>query len=353
MRASYIAYRKVGEHRGGKRIWLQGNSLDDAGFGIGDEYQTEVEPDKITLTLSEKGDRKVARKKITGKDEYSPVIDLSSQLIARFFEQFERCKISFFSHGVIVITYHPTDKKIVERLNKFYQAIKNRMVKTGSLSHGGGIMSTALHEGLTDSGFDTDLKFAIELEEKYLKSSLNNSPIWNGSSLAIEGLMEDVELELLDELVLFEAGLPCTGASISGRTKNKLKFAEQHESAGRLFYSFLSQIQKTNPAIIVLENVKQYVNTISFHVIQDVLDGWGYDVGEVQVLNGQTFGSIENRERMFMVAVSKGIEFDWSNVFNHIPDKPYNTIGELLDPISDNDPMWSEMSNGITERAFP
>ena len=347
MNASYIAYRKVGEHRSGKRIWLQGNSLDDAGFSIGDSFTVTIaNEDQIVLTINDTGTRKVARKKVTGQDRYLPVVDLDNKLVSDFFKHLNRCKIIFFPHGEIIVTYHPGDKQIMKRLNNFYQAIATRMITTGSLSHGGGIMTDAIHTGLHNAGFDTQMVFAIEKEQKYLGSSLNNSSIWSGNSLAIEGLMEDVELNELDEVFLFEAGLPCTGASLSGRAKNGNKYAETHESAGRLFYSFLSQIQVTNPVIILLENVKQYKDTLSMHIIKDVLKSWGYQTSDsIQILNGHDeFGSIENRERMFFIAVSDGIDFDWDNVRNHRPETRYYTVGDILDPIPEASELWSEMT---------
>ena len=341
--AIYVIYRKIGEHKTNKRVWLQGQCLEDAGFGIGANYELDIiNNQKIVLTLSSSGNRKVSQKKKPSQ-KLQPVVDLNNQLISAFFGQFERAKFTFFISGMIVITYHPTDELIVQRLNKVKEAVIERKVSIGSNAHGGGIMSSAINDGLAEAGFQGNMVFAIEKEHKYLDSSLKNSPVWTGSSLAIEGSMEEIELTLLNSVLLYEVGLPCTGASVAGRAKNKLKFAEQHESAGRLFYSFLSHIHQVNPAVVLLENVKQYANTISLHVILDVLDGWGYQTDDaLRILNGRHFGAIENRERMFVVCPSKGLSFDWDWVESQ---QSFSSacVGDILDEVSQSSPLWSEM----------
>ena len=339
----YVAYRKIGERNSKKRLWLQGQSLEDAGFNVGSTFDVEFTENRITLTLNGAGSFKVSRKK-QRNDQVQPVVDINNQSITDFFGQFERARISFYVNGMIVITYHPTDQLIAQRLYAVEQAITQRVVPIGSNAHGGGIMSSAIHDGLSCSGFKGDLIFAIEKEQKYIESSMQNSPIWSAYSMAIEGGMEEVETSLLSKVLLYEAGLPCTGASVAGRAKKKLAFAEQHESAGRLFYSFLSHIQQINPAIVVLENVKQYANTISLHVILDVLDGWGYQTDDaIRILNGRHFGSIENRERMFMVCPTKGLDFNWQLLDKQQALSSVTCVGDILDHVPENSPLWSEM----------
>jgi len=339
----YVAYRKIGERNSKKRLWLQGQSLEDAGFNVGSTYKVEFTSDCITLTLNDSGKFKVSRKKQRNA-HIQPVVDINNQSLSEFFGHYERAKISFYVNGMIIITYHPTDKLIAQRLYSVEQAIAQRIISIGSNAHGGGIMSSAVHEGLSNSGFKSQLVFAIEKEQKYLESSLSNSPVWSAYSLAIEGNMEEVETSLLSNVLLYEAGLPCTGASVAGRASKKLAFAEQHESAGRLFYSFLSHIQQINPAIVVLENVKQYANTISLHVILDVLNGWGYQTDDaIRILNGRDYGSIENRERLFMVCPTKGLDFDWQLLENHQTVNPVTCVGDILDDVPDNSSLWSEM----------
>jgi len=341
--AMYIAYRKIGMRNARKRLWLQGQSLQDAGFNVGASFEIEVTANQIKLTINSSGKFKVSRKKQRNA-QVLPLVDINNQSITDFFGQFERARISFYINGEIVITYHPTDQLIAQRLYAVEQAITQRIVSIGSNAHGGGIMSSAIHEGLSDAGFKCDLLFAIEKEPSYLESSMKNSPAWSPYSLAIEGNMEEVELSLLKHVLIYEAGLPCTGASVAGRAKNKLAFAEQHQSAGQLFYSFLSHIQQVNPAVVILENVKQYAKTVSMHVILDVLSGWGYQTeNAIRILNGQDYGSIENRERLFMICPSQGLDFNWQLLDKHQHVNTTHCVGSILDNVPDNSLLWSEM----------
>ena len=191
--------------------------------------------------------------------------------------------------------------------------------------------------GLKDSGFTSFLGFGVEIEQKYLECSLKNNPVWSDDSLAVEAPMENVIVGDLPEVDLFVAGLPCTGASKAGKSKNKLSHAEDHKGAGALFIAFLNIIKQINPAIIVLENVPQYASTASMAVIRATLDTWGYDLHET-VLNGNAMGALENRDRFVMVAVTKGMDCDLRQI---VPVRQKEScLAEILDEVSDLDPVW-------------
>src|SRR5690606_23330913 len=157
--------------------------------------------------------------------------------------------------------------------------------RLGSLCHGGGIMDHALHRGLEAAGLKTELVFAIEKEPKYLEASLRNNPVWSKGSTSIEAGIEEVALTDIPKLDLLFAGLPCSGASQAGKAKNGNKFAEEHDAYGALFISYLSIVQRANPAALVLENVPGYQKELSMALIRRVLDTWGYAVHET-VLDG-------------------------------------------------------------------
>ncbi|MCU7879568.1 MAG: DNA cytosine methyltransferase [Candidatus Thiodiazotropha sp. (ex Lucinoma aequizonata)] len=62
-------------------------------------------------------------------------------------------------------------------------------------------------------------------------------------------------------------------------------------------------IQQSQPALLILENVKHYQNTVSMQVIRDVLSFLGYTLHET-TLKGGDFGAIDGRERFYMMAAS-------------------------------------------------
>jgi len=110
---------------------------------------------------------------------------------------------------------------------------------------------------------------------------------------------------------------------------------------GHLVVSFLNFIAKVNPAIVVLENVPAYQNTSSMWIIRNQLRDFGYELHEI-ILDGKEFNALEHRKRMCLVAVSEGIEFDWSNLIK--PAETTRTLSEILETVPENDPSWSEMN---------
>jgi DNA (cytosine-5)-methyltransferase 1 len=68
---------------------------------------------------------------------------------------------------------------------------------------------------------------------------------------------------------------------------------------------------------------------------------FGYEVHET-VLEGAMFGALENRKRMCAVAITRGIEFSFDLL--EMPIQVERTVGEILDPIGEDDSSWSEMA---------
>jgi DNA (cytosine-5)-methyltransferase 1 len=65
-------------------------------------------------------------------------------------------------------------------------------------------------------------------------------------------------------------------------------------------------INRTNPAVCVIENVPQYADTASAQIIRGFLRDSGYEVQET-LLDAHDFGCLEARRRWFLVASSSGI----------------------------------------------
>ena len=210
-----------------------------------------------------------------------------------------------------------------------------------SLFHGGGVLDKAIHAGLSKAGVDSFVEVVVELEESYLESSLRNNPeLWSDKTIVIESPIEWVHVSgntlRADVLV---AGIPCTGASRAGKSKNKLAFAESHEAAGACFFYFLNFVAALNPGIVIIENVQEYANTASMAVIRSVLDTFGYSLQE-RILEGNEFGALEKRKRLCVVAITRGLgdAFDLNGV---LPlRKKENFLTDVLEPIAPNSNRW-------------
>uniref|UniRef100_UPI0003655874 DNA cytosine methyltransferase n=1 Tax=Thioalkalivibrio sp. ALgr3 TaxID=1239292 RepID=UPI0003655874 len=186
-----------------------------------------------------------------------------------------------------------------------------------------------------------ELAFANEADGDYLEASLANNPIWHKDAIAIEAPMQDVEWRKLPAIDILAAGLPCTGASLSGRAKNGLAKAEEHETAGPLFVAFIAAIQTLRPSVVLLENVPQYGTTTSMTVIRSVLSSLDYELHEA-VLDGHELGALERRNRFCLVAADRQVPFAFEGL-RSIRERE-SCIQDVLEDIGPDDPMWKEYS---------
>lgn len=327
MSALELKHLRVGENRGIPRIFIESARLRDAGLEVGARYRASYDEKakKVTLVVDSAGERLVCRRK--RGDEEVPLIDLNNR------------KLDMFgSAGRVVVAIHPDHIEItlhhhsareVERVERLVQQIAAGSVDVGELCAGGGVMAEAVHAGLTDGGLSPHTAFVVEKEPEYLASLQRNCGAVDKRTLLVEGGIQEVDYSVLPKVSILAAGLPCTGASLSGRAKNKLAAAEEHESAGHLFVAFLRIIEQCNPAVVVLENVVPYASTMSFQVIKACLTEWGYSV-EHRVL-GRSLGAFEDRERMVMLATSRGLDVRFEDV---LPvSTPPVRLAELLEDV--------------------
>lgn len=210
-----------------------------------------------------------------------------------------------------------------------------------SLFHGGGVLARAMHKGFTSAGVNTGVAVGVELEPNYLSSSLiNNRAVWNDDSFLIQGSIHCVRPSMNSpQCHVAELGIPCTGASRAGISKNKLANPEEHSAAGSMFYWALRNWEASNPAIGLVENVCEYSTTASMAVIRDTLSVLGYRLQET-TLSGADYGALENRTRMCFVAISEALP-DTFSLDNVVPiRKKESCLGEVLEDIPLDDPMY-------------
>ena len=336
MSISSVIYSKVGQNRGALRIWVEGPQLLAQGVKPGDRFNVVTQDQRIRMVFSPDGTNTVA-KRVRNGDEL-PVIDVTGQKLEAAFRENDRVRI-VVKDGTIEVTLHHQERARQNREMRLKQALNSGApVLIGSMAHGGGVLDHAIHAGLTEAGIDSKLAFANELEEQYLQASLANNPVWSDGAIAVQGPMQEVEWQLLPKVDILIAGLPCTGASLAGKAKNKIKEAEEHEGAGALFVSFLQAIQTLKPSLVVLENVPQYLETTSMTVIRAVLSQLDYQVQET-VLSGADFGALEHRSRMVMVASSKGLPMpSIESLVKPAPTSP--RLGSILEEVPLDDESW-------------
>lgn len=330
-----IINTKIGESKGRARVWVEGSKLSREGWDAGRNYTIHATGSEIRLAADEQGKYTVSRRSKNGN--ITPIIDLTCKAITEVFDGISKLRV-LIKAGVIIISAHHQSERVKSRESRLMSRLQNgESLKVASLFHGGGVLDKAVHHGLESAGISSKIAVAVELESQYLDSSLTNNPeLWDSSSIVIESPVQDVNLQQCNmEVDVLVAGIPCVGASKSGRSKLKLQFAESHDSAGALFFSFLQFAQVLNPALILVENVQEYANTSSMTVIRSVLGSLGYNLHETTLDGGRWV--LERRKRLAVVAVSSGIDMSEFDIDSLTPSRlPEPNLGHILEAVPDD-----------------
>jgi len=336
---------KITEQRGTPRIWLDGSRLAQAGFLPGCSYtlQVDAESRRLTLRLKQGGERLVSRKEKCGK--LQPVIDICNGAKLAIFAGLERLRV-IFSAGVVHILPLASEARRIERETRLREKLASgQPLDVGSISTGVGVLTLTMHEGLADAGLSSRLAVACDVDAGYLAQAEAKNPAWCRDTVMVAAPLQEIAFDpwaarKLPRVDVLEAGVPCTAHSIAGQSKKGLDIPEADSTVGHLAAGWLAWVALLNPAAIILENVPGYLTSASFAIIRNQLTEWGYRVSAT-VLAGKEFNTMENRERMALVAVSEGIEFSFDAVERPAP--AVQRLGDLLDDVPLDSPVWSEM----------
>ena len=143
---------KIGQNRGTPRLWLEGVKAKLAGFLPGLRYSIRKDDERkmLVLELAEDGLR-VVSKKLKGNVE-TPVIDINSKETLSIFEGFESVRVIVQKTRITVLPMQ-VDIAKNERLQRVISKLESgEALNVGSLSHGGGVLSHAMHHGLMTAG---------------------------------------------------------------------------------------------------------------------------------------------------------------------------------------------------------
>lgn len=344
---SMKAYKilKIGRNSHGPRVWLSGKYLLTGGFLPGRRYHVTTGAGTLTLAVHNDGSRVISSK--DKGDGRIPVIDLNSSALLQLFEGLTAVRV-IVREGKITLLPLASEARRKERLQRLLDRLSRKCgLLEGSLSHGGGILSSAIHEGLAAAGIGGCLAFANEIREDLLDQSQERAPNWTPHSVYLQAPMQELFLDewamgQLPKVDILSAGLPCSGASRAGRSKNKISMPEQHPDVGHLFLSALAIIARVNPALVVFENVETYfTSSATGAVIRSQLRDMGYRVHE-RLMSGQEFNALEDRKRMCLVAVTEGIPFDFADL--DVPAPVERHLSEILEEFPEGDPRWSPMA---------
>lgn len=301
-----VAYAGVTDQRGQRRVWLEGGRLEKAGFRYGEAFVSTLDLDarKLILEVNFMGDRQVSGRKRKGQDGYTPILDLCNADIASLVGAGEKVRVAFYP-GRIEISLHHEERARLHREARTRAHLDAGMVKTGTLCAGAGISTAALHDGLKASGLLSSCEWMVDMEGRYLEIADNANHSVTDKTRLIVGTIEEIEAKDLSEVDILNVSLSCTIHASCGKAKKGLAIAEQDSSITSMF-GLVRVIRATRPSVIVSENVTEAMSSASYLMLKAELVRLGYRLSET-VLNSTHAGSIENRERYWFVAVSKGL----------------------------------------------
>lgn len=337
--------RKLGTHRGSPRVFLDINVMEDAGFAPGRTYNREIDSDRkrLTLSLEPNGSFVVSRKEKSGK--LLPVIDINNSKDLGMFEGHEAIRVVIEDRKIHILPI-ASEAKRAERLSRLKAGLELDSIKTGGISFGGGVLDHAAHAGLADAGIHAELALANEIDEDLLAHATSYNDIWCKTTLGIAAPMQELvqdhaAMGRLPQVDIFCGGIPCSGASKAGKSKRGLDMMESHPVVGHLVASALMIINRINPSVVVIENVAPYADTASAQILRHHLRDSGYEVQET-VLAGKDFGALEDRVRWFLVAATKGITLDISDLAPAV--RPVKRLNSVLENIPEDAADWRTFS---------
>lgn len=338
-----VTYTKMGQNRGAPRLWLEGLRLSKCGFEAGAKFRVELDltTRQVRLKLDPNGDRTVSGRKRTldsGEVRSTPIVDVTGGSLAEVLGEGARVR-AVLSAGEIVFDLHPVELAIEAREKRTREHIAKGFLTESALCAGAGVATLALQEGLESQGFDTRVDWVIDRDGRYLDLAVQNNPAITAETRLYEASLEEVETAALSGTDCLQASLPCTGHSLSGKAKRGLNQAEDHPTDALATFGLMRILEAVNPSIVVSENVKEARESASYALIRAYLHEQGYVLFE-DILDSKQAGSVEDRKRWWLIAISKGLAegFDISKIPTQA--RQYATLGDAMDPVESDSPRW-------------
>lgn len=324
-------------------MWLD-RQTERAGFSPGQRFDIVIQGKTLVLQANPDGTRVVSGKK--DGEKTNPIIDLNSKELLALFDGMSAIRVAV-TKGQIFLLPLASELKKQERFGRLKEKLERGDALTvGSLSHGGGVLSHAVHTGLQQAGIENRLAFANDIREDLLSHAAVHNDAWDENTMMFSAPLQELAFDErgvahIPKVEIMEMGLPCSGESRAGKARRGLNHGEAHPEVGHLVVGALVILSKANPAAVIFEQVPTYATSASADILRNQLRDMGYVCHE-RLLRGKEWGALEDRVRWCMVAVSSGIDFDFDQLVP--PGGSDKTIGDVLENVPEDHPTWSTMA---------
>jgi len=152
---------------------------------------------------------------------------------------------------------------------------------------------------------------------------LLNEDLYQLDTRYLEKLMDEC-----DPIGIAHYSLGCDDHSTAKSAKAKARSVEDLSTMVDMIYPALKQIEIVSPAIVMVENVRQFATSGAADILVTTLRRLGYFVSQ-QVLNALDFGGHQSRERYYLVAsVYPGFVFPESHTTQTPKGSPIKSLIE-------------------------
>ncbi|MCP4914543.1 MAG: hypothetical protein GY909_15620 [Oligoflexia bacterium] len=322
---SEIINTKIISSSKGPRLWVEGVKLGSNGFVKGESYSRVVSGSSIILKSDPEGKYKVSGKSRNGQS--LPIIDLCGKWLDKLYSVNDLVTAKI-DNGVITIKLHHEGMALKDREKRL---LSKEKLSEGALCYGIGVSAHAISKSLEDSNIDSTLDLAMELETKYLQVANKNNEYLGANTKIFQGKIEECNPEEIPTIDILSLSLPCTGHSPQGKTKNAIKKAEEHSSDATAIFGAMKVIYKSNPSIIISENVVQAKDSATYILFKSELRRLGYEVFET-TLDHTHSNALEKRKRYWFVAISKNVSkgFSLDSLNNIKIEKRFRRISDVI-----------------------
>jgi DNA (cytosine-5)-methyltransferase 1 len=338
-----VTYTRVGRNRGVPRLWLEGGRLARCGFEAGAKFVAELDlvRRQVRLRLDPNGDRTVSGRKRTltdGAVRTTPIVDVAGASLADVLGEGARLR-AVLASGEIVFDLHPVERAIAARETRTREHLQAGFLTESALCAGVGVATLALKEGVEAAGVPTRVDWIIDRDGRYLDLAAMNNPAITPETRLYEASLEEVETAALTGTDLVQVSLPCAPHSLSGKAKRGLNQPEDHPTDALATVGLIRILEAVNPSAVISENVTQARDSASYALIRAYLHEQGYVIFE-DFMDSRQAGTIEMRERWWMVAISQGLAEGFT--MDNVPALPrtFATLGEAMDAIAVDDTRW-------------
>lgn len=278
--------RKIGRHRGRRRVWLEGKWLATHRFKSGTRINVIADRGarRVTIQIDPDGKWTVSRHRDT------PVIDLMSVSVSEVLGDADQMVIETRS-GELVISPKEVDILVEERR-------RDRNGLEAAVFSGAGFLSLAAERAGYEPAFAIDCD---PVASNVYAANFEKASVWTADAFDVV-LRHNAELakgrRLIPHVELVTGGIPCEPWSKARGGADPAR----HELVDATLH-FLMFVMAANPLNVVIEEVPLYLKSEAFGMLWVALRKLRYNV-QWAILDANDLGELAGRKRAVIVATT-------------------------------------------------